>query len=83
MALFHEAGVDADEELILRREISASGRSRIFANDRLVTQAFVRAVRPHLVDIYSQGEAPMALVGGETASAARQLCAGGGPAAAR
>jgi len=64
MALFHEAGVDADEELILRREISASGRSRIFANDRLVTQAFVRAVRPHLVDIYSQGEAPMALVGG-------------------
>lgn len=64
LALFHEAGIDVEEEIILRREISASGRSRIFANDRLVTQAFVRAVRPHLVDIYSQGEAPMALVGG-------------------
>jgi len=63
-ALFQEAGVEVDEEIILRREISASGRSRIFVNDRLVTQAFVRAVRPHLVDIYSQGEAPMALVGG-------------------
>lgn len=64
VALFHDAGVEVEEELILRREISASGRSRIFANDRLVTQAFVRAVRPHLVDIYGQGEAPMALVGG-------------------
>ena len=64
VGLFQDAGVEVDEEIILRREISASGRSRIFANDRLVTQAFVRAVRPHLVDVYSQGEAPMALVGG-------------------
>lgn len=64
VALFQGVGIEVEEEIILRREISASGRSRIFANDRLVTQAFVRALRPHLVDIYSQGEAPMALGGG-------------------
>jgi DNA repair protein RecN (Recombination protein N) len=63
VALFEDAGVELSEEIILRREISAAGRSRIFANDRLVTQAFVRAVRPYLVDIYGQGEAPAALVG--------------------
>jgi len=63
VALFEDAGVELSEEIILRREISAAGRSRIFANDRLVTQAFVRAVRPYLVDIYGQGEALAALVG--------------------
>jgi DNA repair protein RecN (Recombination protein N) len=63
-ARFQEAGVEVGEELIFRREITAAGRSRIFANDRLVTQALVRAVRPYLVDVYSQGEAPMALAAG-------------------
>ncbi len=64
VALFREAGIEMGEELIVRREIAAGGRGRIFVNDHVVTQAFVRAVRPYLVDIYGQGEMPVELSGG-------------------
>ena len=42
-------------ELILRRELSAeTGRSRIFANDRLISQDAVREMRPSLIVHTSQ-----------------------------
>lgn len=43
-----------DEELILRRELSSYGKSRIFANDSPVTLAFLTEISPHLLDIHSQ-----------------------------
>jgi DNA repair protein RecN (Recombination protein N) len=52
-----EAGIDlADGELILRREVTASGRSRSYANDRLATVALLKRMRPYLIDIHGQGD---------------------------
>lgn len=43
-------------EMIIRREIYASGRSRAFVNERLVSLTFLKQIRPRLVDIHGQGE---------------------------
>jgi DNA repair protein RecN (Recombination protein N) len=43
-------------ELIIRRELSTSGRNKIFINNQLATQALLRGLRPFLVDIHGQGD---------------------------
>jgi DNA repair protein RecN (Recombination protein N) len=43
-------------EVIIRRELSVSGRNKIFINNRLATQSLLREVRPFLVDIHGQGD---------------------------
>lgn len=43
-------------ELIIRRELSGSGRNKIFINNQLATQALLRELRPFLVDIHGQGD---------------------------
>lgn len=50
--------VDNDEsfELIIRREVSATGRNKIFINNQLATQSLLRELREFLVDIHGQGE---------------------------
>ncbi len=57
---FEEGGIDLDSgehvELIVRRELSASGRNRVFVNDQLVTQGFLKKIGPYLADIHGQGE---------------------------
>lgn len=45
-----------DDELILRREISPTGRSRAFINDTPVTTATLADVASRLLDIHSQHE---------------------------
>lgn len=52
--LFDEADIDYDDHLILRREISPSGKSRAFANDIPVQLPFLRTLGARLVDIHSQ-----------------------------
>ena len=48
---------DADGgERVLRREVSAQGRSRAFVDDRLVSTAVLRAVGAGLLDIHGQHE---------------------------
>ena len=47
----HEA-----HELIIRRELSTSGRNKIFINNQLATQSLLRELRPFLVDIHGQGD---------------------------
>lgn len=42
------------EEVIIRREISATGRSRAFVNDRPVTLALLSDITSSLIDIHSQ-----------------------------
>src|SRR5919112_992265 len=43
-------------ELVVRRELSAAGRSKVFVNNRLSTLSLLRELRPFLVDIHGQGE---------------------------
>ena len=58
--IFYESGIeidDADEvDLIVRRELAASGRNRIFVNNQLVTGNLLKKIGAFLVDIHGQGE---------------------------
>lgn len=58
--IFDESGIELDDgdeaDVIVRRELSNLGKNRIFVNNQLVTQAFLKKVGPYLVDIHGQGE---------------------------
>ncbi len=58
--IFYESGIDIDDadeiDLIVRRELAANGRNRIFINNQLVTQSFLKKIGAFLVDIHGQGE---------------------------
>jgi DNA repair protein RecN (Recombination protein N) len=51
-------GNDAGEEgaIILRREISAGGKGRVFVNNQPATVAVLRQLAPHLATIHAQSE---------------------------
>jgi len=51
-----EAGLDAGDELVLRRVVQASGRSRAYLNGRLCTASQLSELASQLVDISSQHE---------------------------
>ena len=53
-ALFDAHDVDYDEECIVRREISSSGKSRAFVNDGVVNLDFLKKLGLSLMDIHSQ-----------------------------
>ncbi|HEV3468439.1 MAG TPA: DNA repair protein RecN [Pyrinomonadaceae bacterium] len=48
--------VGESEELIIRKELHASGRGRIFVNDQRVTAATLKLLQPLLLEIQGQGE---------------------------
>jgi len=53
--LLEQAGIAAEDgELLLEREITASGKSRAWAGSRPVTAAFLRDIAPFLGDIHGQ-----------------------------
>lgn len=58
--IFYESGIELDDsvelDVIVRRELSVAGKNRIFINNQLVTQAFLRKIGTFLVDIHGQGE---------------------------
>jgi DNA repair protein RecN (Recombination protein N) len=58
--MLRAAGVEVDgrdaSEIIIRRELAANGRNKIFINHQLATQSLLRDLRPFLVDIHGQGE---------------------------
>ncbi|HLF83315.1 MAG TPA: DNA repair protein RecN [Blastocatellia bacterium] len=58
--LLGDAGIAADSagetEIIIRRELAANGRNKIFINHQLATQALLRTLQPFLVDIHGQGD---------------------------
>lgn len=58
--IFSESGIETEDsgeiDLIVRRELSASGKNRIFINNQLVTQSVLKRIGPYLVDIHAQGE---------------------------
>lgn len=54
--LLKEKGLEPDDEIILRREISVKGSSRAFINDVPVTIGTLAEIGDLLVDIHSQNE---------------------------
>lgn len=52
---FGDSVADA-KEVIIRRELSVSGRNKIFINNQLATQSLLRELRRFLVDIHGQGD---------------------------
>jgi len=62
--LLDEHGLDGDDELVLRRVVTADGRGRAFVNDQPVGVALMREIGASLVEI--QGQASQrGLLGGE------------------
>jgi DNA repair protein RecN (Recombination protein N) len=53
-SFFEENDLDYDDETILRREISADGKSRAFINDSPVNLTLLKQVGEKLIDIHSQ-----------------------------
>lgn len=53
-SFFEENEMDYDNECIVRRELSASGRSRAFVNDTPVGVAQLKELGAKLIDIHSQ-----------------------------
>ena len=52
--IFTAEDLDYDDQCILRREISPSGKSRAFVNDTPVTLDVIRKIGENLMDIHSQ-----------------------------
>ncbi|WP_296819323.1 DNA repair protein RecN [Brevundimonas sp.] len=57
-ATLNEAGIEADpgEDLILRRQQGADGRSRAFVNDQAVSVAVLRSLGEQLIEVHGQHE---------------------------
>lgn len=59
-AIFDSSGIELEKtkeiDLIVRRELSANGRNRIFVNNQLVTNNFLKKIGVFLADIHGQGE---------------------------
>ncbi len=49
-----EMGIDAGDELVLRREVTASGRSRAWVNEAPVTAGALQRLAPYLLVIHGQ-----------------------------
>jgi DNA repair protein RecN (Recombination protein N) len=47
---------DGDESVILRREIAAGGKGRVFINNQPATVGVLRQLAPHLATIHAQNE---------------------------
>lgn len=58
--IFADAELDLDEsnknEVTVRREITATGRNRVFINDQMTTAGYLKKIGPLLADIHGQGE---------------------------
>src|SRR5262245_28029377 len=56
LAALDAAGVACDGDLVIRRVLQASGRSRAYINGRLCTAAELQILAPDLADVASQHE---------------------------
>ncbi len=55
-AMLAEVGIEVAEELVLRREVSAAGRSHAWINDVPVTVGTLQRLAPYLLAIHGQHE---------------------------
>ena len=60
LTLVDKSGIEYETagtvEIVVRREISATGRNRIFLNDQIVTASLLKRFAPYLADIHGQGD---------------------------
>lgn len=57
LRVLDEAGIEpGGTELIVKREVSATSRGRVFVNNQLATLGLLREMQPHLVDLHGQGD---------------------------
>lgn len=59
LAILAEHGLDADTDvdgIVLRREIAASGKGRVFINNQAATVGVLRLLAPELALVHAQGE---------------------------
>lgn len=58
--IFDETGIEIDgkneAEIIVKRELSHTGKNRVFINNQLITQGVLKRIGVFLVDIHGQGE---------------------------
>lgn len=55
--LLTEAGIEGlDEGLLIRREIGAGGRGRVFVNHQIASTALLKSIQPHIIDLHGQGD---------------------------
>jgi len=52
--ILENAGIEVDDDIIIRREITAAGKSRAYVNDQSVTLNFLKELAPHLVKFVGQ-----------------------------
>ncbi len=52
--IFEENDIDYEEETIIRREVSESGKSRAFINDTPVSVSLLKEFSKHIIEIHSQ-----------------------------
>ena len=65
-AVLEENGLDAEgDQIILRRELMANGRGRVFVNNQPATVGVLKQLAPHLAVIHAQNES---VLGFEAAS---------------
>ncbi|MDY5006376.1 MAG: DNA repair protein RecN [Prevotella sp.] len=53
-AYFEDNDIDYDDECIIRRELTANGKSRAFVNDQPVALTMLKELGEQLVDVHSQ-----------------------------
>ncbi|WP_207476898.1 DNA repair protein RecN [Arenibaculum pallidiluteum] len=56
MEIVREQGLEAEDTLVLRRVLSADGRSRAYVNDQAVGVALLRRIGESLVEVHGQFE---------------------------
>jgi DNA repair protein RecN (Recombination protein N) len=57
MAILNANGIEAEtEDVLLRREIAANGKGRVFVNNQPATVGVLRQLAPELALVHSQGE---------------------------
>ena len=57
-------GIDSEaESVILRREVAAGGKGRVFINNQPATVAVLRQLAPHLATVHAQSESLLAFDG--------------------
>jgi DNA repair protein RecN (Recombination protein N) len=57
LALLADSGIAVDDdEIVIKREISMTGRGRIFVNNQTATLSLLKQIQPHIIDIHGQGD---------------------------
>ncbi len=55
--LLDESGIENEgTDLIIKREIIANGRGKVFVNNQAATLNLLKAIQPHIIDVHGQGE---------------------------